>query len=104
MSIDYSSLGTQELGLIIAEAQTAIKAKREQEKDEVRSEILTLAESRGYSIDELFPTGGKGKKKPAATHRDPGNPGNTWTGRGRKPKWLLEALDAGRTIEEFVIS
>ena len=29
------------------------------------------------------------------------NAGNTWTGRGPKPKWLKAALDAGRSLEEM---
>jgi len=105
MSIDYNTLSVKELGSVIAEAQTAIEAKQEQEKDEVRSEILTLVETRGYSIDELFPTSGKGKKKtklPPA-YRDPSNSSNTWTGRGRKPKWLTEALEAGAELESLKV-
>jgi DNA-binding protein H-NS len=29
--------------------------------------------------------------------------GETWAGRGRKPKWLEKALAAGRSLEEFRI-
>lgn len=29
--------------------------------------------------------------------------GGTWTGRGRKPTWLVEALEEGRSLEEFRI-
>lgn len=38
-------------------------------------------------------------KKLSPTHRNPDNPAQTWTGRGRKPRWLLAALDAG-TVEQ----
>jgi DNA-binding protein H-NS len=34
-------------------------------------------------------------KKLSPTHRNPDNPAQTWTGRGRKPRWLVAALDAG---------
>jgi DNA-binding protein H-NS len=45
------------------------------------------------------------KRKPASkklspTHRNPNNPAETWTGRGRKPRWLVAALDAGNTVEQ----
>lgn len=45
------------------------------------------------------------KRKPASrklspTHRNPNNPAETWTGRGRKPRWLVAALNAGNTVEE----
>lgn len=30
--------------------------------------------------------------------------GNYWSGRGPRPHWLRDALNAGRTLEEFAIS
>jgi len=44
--------------------------------------------------------GADGKRRHAAkklspTHRNPDNPAQTWSGRGRKPRWLVAALDAG---------
>lgn len=41
---------------------------------------------------------GAGKLSP--TYRNPNNPEETWTGRGRKPKWLVAALDAGSTVDQ----
>ncbi len=29
--------------------------------------------------------------------------GNTWTGRGSRPRWLTAALAAGRKLEEFAV-
>jgi DNA-binding protein H-NS len=105
MSIDYNALSVKELGSVITEAQTAIEAKRDLEIAEIQGEITSLVEARGYSIEDIFPTGGKVKKKSklAPTHQDPNNPSNTWTGRGRKPKWLTEALEGGAKIDDFVI-
>ena len=34
------------------------------------------------------------------TYRNPNNHAETWTGRGRKPRWLVAALDAGNTVEQ----
>ena len=39
--------------------------------------------------------------KPVALYRHPD--GMTWSGRGLKPKWLLAAIEAGRTQDEFLI-
>ena len=36
--------------------------------------------------------------------RDPLDPTQTWSGRGRPPKWLQDYLDAGRDKDEFVIA
>jgi DNA-binding protein H-NS len=32
-----------------------------------------------------------------------GPDGQTWTGRGLKPRWLTEALDSGKQVEDFLI-
>ena len=36
-----------------------------------------------------------GPQKLLPTHRNPDNPSQTWTGRGRRPRWLVAAADAG---------
>ena len=41
-------------------------------------------------------------KKIAPKYRGPG--GETWTGRGLKPKWLAAALKDGSKIEDFIIA
>src|SRR6266403_3490327 len=42
----------------------------------------------------------KGRKVPPK-YRSPS--GETWAGRGAKPKWLVEALKKGRRMEDFFI-
>ena len=37
-------------------------------------------------------------------YRNPEEPSETWSGRGKQPRWLAAALKTGRTIEEFAIS
>ena len=106
MSVDYSTLSITELNATIEEAQAALKEKKEDEKKEFRNEILELVQSRGFSMEELFNIEGKPKKKGKLppTHRDPNDPRNTWTGRGRKPLWLAEALNAGGEMKDYIIS
>lgn len=40
--------------------------------------------------------------KPVAMYLDPAS-GQTWSGRGLKPKWMLAAIEAGRSQDEFLI-
>jgi DNA-binding protein H-NS len=39
--------------------------------------------------------------KVAPKYRD--DAGNTWTGRGKQPKWVVAAIDSGRTLESMLI-
>ena len=36
-------------------------------------------------------------------YRNPSNSAETWTGRGRQPKWVREALARGLRLEELAI-
>jgi DNA-binding protein H-NS len=36
--------------------------------------------------------------------RNPAEPHQTWSGRGKRPHWVTELLDAGRNIQDFRIS
>lgn len=40
--------------------------------------------------------------KVAARYRDPAT-GQSWSGRGLKPRWLVQAIEDGKTLEEFEI-
>ena len=37
-------------------------------------------------------------------YRNPDEPSETWSGRGKRPRWLTAALKTGHKIEEFIIS
>jgi len=37
-------------------------------------------------------------------YQNPDVPSETWSGRGKRPRWLNSAISAGHDLEEFVIS
>ena len=41
-------------------------------------------------------------KKPVAAKYSDGA-GNSWTGRGSQPRWLKEAIAAGKTVDQFAV-
>jgi len=84
--------------------ETAIEARKERDKEAVKEKMEKLARDSGYNIGELF--GGKAGKKRAPVavkYRDPKNPENTWTGRGRMPRWLAAKVKSGQKRERFLI-
>lgn len=88
--------------------QNAAKAKAEAEKrhkKECKAAVQKVLAEYGYSIDELYPrlsSGGPKSKqsKGEAKFKNP-ETGEIWTGQGRRPKWLVEAEEAGHSREEF---
>lgn len=41
--------------------------------------------------------------KVAPKYRNPANPKETWTGRGRQPRWMAAQVKAGKKPEDFLI-
>ena len=84
-------------------------------RDEIAALLNSRAENLRRELDQL--TGGAvahdGKvngavdaskaqrKKIAPKYRGPA--GDTWTGRGIKPRWLASALNEGKKLEDFLI-
>ena len=89
--------------------QTRIeRAKSERQSAEraiVKNKIMDMAQKAGFDIRDLF-DGRKGKGnrgKVAVKYRDKG--GNTWTGRGRMPRWMTAATKGGKAKkEDFLIA
>ncbi|RZL87182.1 MAG: hypothetical protein EOP82_27390 [Variovorax sp.] len=42
----------------------------------------------------------KSKRAPSKFHYSDGA-GNSWTGRGPKPRWLKEAIESGKSLQDF---
>ena len=66
--------------------------------NELRSQLARL----GADIAPGRGRGGslKGKKVPPK-YRD--RAGNTWAGRGAKPRWLVAAIKEGKKLEDFAL-
>lgn len=60
------------------------------------------AAAHGYSLSALT-TGKKAPKLNPARYRNPDDPSQTWTGKGRQPKWFKAAVASGVAPEAMEI-
>jgi DNA-binding protein H-NS len=84
----------------------AAKAKAEDDaKAELKTKIDAMLAGSGFTIGDLYPKVGRGKGRSAsaAKYRNPDDASQTWTGRGRKPNWLVARLKKGQKLESFAI-
>ena len=108
MAVDLNNLPIEELEAVIAEAGELIERKREQAVAHARAEIERIAASTGYSLEDLL---GMGKPRPrtparktvAAKYRNPRDPSQSWSGRGKRPRWLQGQLEQGGRLESFLV-
>ena len=123
MSIDIESLSRKELTALISQAKKRKTTLTKRKPiTQVRKRLNQIAKTEGYSIAELF--GGasstaspsastrvsaprkarKATGKVAPKYRNPDNANETWTGRGRQPRWMTAFTDAGRNRDDFLIA
>lgn len=115
MNLEVANLSLRELGLLViaAERRKKLLASR-RPLAVVRRELIALAASHGYAIEEVLnvqPTAGTARKPAArrklgtvaAKYRDPANKRNTWTGRRRMPRWLADRTKRGQSVADFLI-
>ncbi len=99
----------QELAAKLASLEKQIEDARREERADVISKIHAMMAEHDIRISDLGGRPGKRKssastagRKLPAKYRDPAT-GDSWTGRGIRPKWLQAKLESGRKLEDFAV-
>ena len=105
--VNLSDYNLSELKGLQVEIEKEIKNRQQQEVTKAREQILAIAQGLGISVEELLANnGGKSKgtgKKVEVQYRNPADNAQTWTGRGRQPRWIADGLANGKTLDDFRI-
>lgn len=94
----------KELQEQIAALQKLAEQARQEEVAAVIAEIKAKMAEYSITVEDLgLAPRSRGRKKGStgvAKYRNPAT-GEQWSGKGRKPGWLVRALEQGRSLEEF---
>ena len=102
-SVNVDKMSLKELVDLEARVRRAIANAKERERSDLKNKIASLAENAGFTVTELF-GGGRGKGGTVAVkYRNKDNLSETWTGRGRQPKWLAAKLSKGAKLSDFAL-
>lgn len=102
MTIDLDSLDPKQLSELIHRARLRQDEMQRERAAKVREKLITLARKEGFTIEQLF--GARPGKRPVKPkYRNPAAPDETWTGRGKQPRWFAAALQAGAQEKELLI-
>lgn len=88
----------------MAALQAAADARRQAEKAEVITAVRELCATHKLQVRDIFPPKAKAASTVAAKYRDPQNAENTWTGRGKMPRWLAAYVAQGYGVDSFLIA
>jgi DNA-binding protein H-NS len=105
MAKALEKMSLEELQAHQREVEAALKGYEKKRKADALAAVRATAKEHGFTLEEL--TGGKAPSKSGskgvAKYANPADPTQTWTGRGRQPNWVKEALAAGKSLESMAI-
>lgn len=104
MSNDLNTLSLKELKDLQSQVAKAIAGFEDRKKKEALAELEEKAREMGFSLAELTGISVTRKRSPAvAKYANPANPSDTWSGRGRKPRWFDAALKSGKKPDDLAL-
>ncbi|WP_095589611.1 H-NS family nucleoid-associated regulatory protein [Actibacterium ureilyticum] len=103
--INLDKMSLAELKSLQKDVEKAINSFEKRQRSEALAAVEAKAKEMGFSLNELV--GGaaaKGRKMPLPPkYAHPENSSLTWSGRGRQPAWIKDALEAGKSLDDFLI-
>ncbi|AMA61179.1 H-NS histone family protein [Bradyrhizobium sp. CCGE-LA001] len=108
---DLEAMGFEELWLLHEELTKILAEKITAEKRELEKRLAQLNQPDQFGDSESAATEtGAGQPQPRRKYPkvlpkycNPLQPTETWSGRGKQPRWLVAALQSGHTLDEFKI-
>ncbi|GAA5073073.1 H-NS histone family protein [Roseibacterium beibuensis] len=104
MAKTLEKMSLEELKAHRKEVDAAIVNFEKRKKQEALIAAQKAAQEHGFSLDEILGAkGAKTKVKGAPKYANPADASQTWTGRGRQPQWIKDALAAGKSLDDLAI-
>lgn len=107
---DISELSVAELKSLEKKIAKAIETHQVRQKKAALQALEAKAREMGFSLADLTgeapaPAAKKRKSPKAgvAKYRNPKDATQTWTGKGRRPGWIMDALEAGQSLDDLAI-
>lgn len=105
MSVDEMWQLHEEIIRVLAARLTSEKRALEKRLSQLGREKGEVTQSEPLDLKLKVNASARRRKYPRVfpKYRNPNKSSETWSGRGKRPRWLAAALKAGHSIEEFVI-
>ena len=111
---DLDKMGLDELKALRSNVDRAIASFEDRRRKDALAAAERVARDHGFALADL--TGARrarGRRAAAQTpapraagearFANPDDATQTWSGRGRRPRWVSEQLDAGRSLDDMAI-
>ena len=103
MNFDLENMSLKELRDLHKAVGRQLDGYEAKKKEQAMAAAQQVAEEHGFSRKELLAGGKATKATVAPKYANPDNTSETWTGRGRQPRWVKGHIDAGGSIDDLII-
>lgn len=107
MAINIRNLNHSQLEELIRRARARQIELAREKATQLRARISAMVKAEGFALEDVF-GGGSGRRgvrrKVKPKYRNPADPSQTWTGRGKRPRWYSAALAAGKKEKDLLIA
>jgi DNA-binding protein H-NS len=103
MAIDVTTLNKKQLRDLIRKASGRMKNIDKEKVTKVKAKIDALLKAEGVTFGQVYGKrrGGTTGKVPPKYRTPAGS--ETWSGRGKRPRWFLAALKSGKKEKDLLI-
>jgi DNA-binding protein H-NS len=107
--LDIETMSTDEMWQLHVEIGRVLSVRLTSEKREMEKRLDRLHRENGMPQAKAAVVGQNTRRerrrypRVLAKYQNPNEPSETWSGRGKQPRWLTAALKTGHTIEDFII-
>jgi len=103
MSVNLKNMSVAELLDLQKAIPAELEARQKEERLKLLNEFRDKAKSLGISLEDLMgsPKTKARVAKVAPKYIHPANASLTWTGRGKRPRWVNEWLESGKTLDQL---
>lgn len=117
-TMELSKMSLTELRRLQAKVETEIRRRSDTARRDLLKKMQKMAAEEGLTLDDLLPAAAeekpakkRGKAKAAGKksapvpvkYRNPENPDIGWSGRGRKPQWVVSWLAQNKPLSELEV-
>ena len=102
--IELENLSLDDLKKLARDVEKAIASFEDRKRKEARRALEQVARDFGFSVEEVIGAGKPAARaaKSAPKFRNPADPSETWSGRGRQPGWFKAAIAAGKSPDSML--
>ena len=111
--IDLEKIPLDDLWALHEQISRVLSSRIVAEKDQLEKRLVQLNQGKDGKRPALlgFKAVEKRSDRPRRKYpkvfpkyRNPADPSETWSGRGKQPRWLVLALKSGKSMKDFEIS